>query len=160
MNAHVSSEAAVNMHLSSNHCSKCKHICIVICNIRVFHRNTRTLAENTPLSPTCGVRYPGCRPVRPTGTSPRAGRPTPSLLHGFNRNALHGSLGLSPLVTTATQVTASTHKTRAADAAALVIATLRNRAGRAAATVHALLAPCIPPAGWLERLRCGGVGWV
>lgn len=106
---------------------------------------------NTPLSPTCNACYPCCGPVRPTGTPARAGWPTPSLLHSFNWNMLHRPLGLSPLVTTATQVTVSTHKTAATDAVALVIAARRNRTVRAAATVRTLLALCIPPAAWLER---------
>lgn len=115
---------------------------------------------NTPLSPTCGVRYPCRGPVRPTGTPPGTGRPSPSLLHGFNRNAFHGPLGLSSPVTTAMQVTAPTHKPGATDAASLVAAALRNRAVRAAATGHTPLALCIPPAVWLEGWRGGGVGWV
>lgn len=143
----MSSDAAVYMHSFSNPHNKCRH-------------SGTDVFTNTPLSPTCGARYPCRGPVRPTGTPPRSGRPAPSLLHGLNRNALHRPLGLSPPVTTATQVTASTRKTGATDAAALVIAALRNGAGRAAATVHALLAPCIPPAGRLEPSRGGGVGQV
>lgn len=128
-------------------------VCTDICNICALYKHT-PVSWNTPLSPTCSACYPCCRPVRPTGTSPRAGRPTPSLLNGFNWNALHSPLRLSPLVTTATQVTVSTHKTLPTDAAALVTAARRNRAVRAAATVCTLLVLCIPPAVFLMR-KCG-----
>lgn len=115
------------------------------------HQGNTPMLLKTPLSSTCSVCYPCLRPVRPPGTTPRAGRPPPSLLHGFHGNALQRPPCLPPLVTLATQVTAPAHKTGATDAPALDITTLRNRAVRAAATGLTLLTLSIPPAVRLDQ---------
>lgn len=85
------------------------------------------------------------RPVRAPGTTPCAGGPPPSLLHGLYGNTLHWPAGLPPLVTLATQVTASAHKAGATDAAALDVTALRHRAVGAAATGNTVLTLSIPP---------------
>lgn len=97
------------------------------------------------------VCYPCLRSVRPPGTTPCTGQPSQSLLHGFQRNSLHWPPRFPPLVTLPTEVTASTHKAGATDAATLNITALRDRAVRAAATGHTLLTLSIPPAVWLIK---------
>lgn len=111
------------------------------------------LLQNT-LSSTCCVCYPCCRSIRPPGTTPCTGQPSPSLLHSFQGNSLHWPSCLPPLVTLATQVTASAHEARATNAAALNITALRDRAVRAAATGHTLLTLSIPPAIRLDQSQC------
>lgn len=113
------------------------------------------LLRNTPSFP-CNVCYPCLRSVRPPGTTPRAGQPSPSLLHSLHGNSLHRPPRLPPLITLATQVTAPANKARATDAAPLNVTALRDRAVRAAATGHALLKLSIPPAIRLDRSQYTG----